>query len=174
MPFTPKNEYMKFTWMIISTVNPLSSSVLQMSLCWASDSGWTKQGKPLFAPCWTLTCGSNTQNIPDIFSPKIWATNPLSPEGGVNANIVRIWQGRGAPPGTGWRREIFLILGKHQWSCFWTWLIRGFSLLVSPCFFVFTAGLSSSWGHSIGPLLVVMHSTTWGFITNFKRLILLS
>lgn len=168
MPFTPKNEYMK---LLISTVNPLSSSVFQMSLCWAWDPGWTKQGKPLFALCWTLTCEPNAQNIPDIFSPEIWAINLLSPESRVNANIVRIWQGRRAPPGTRWRREVFLILRKHQWSCCWAWLIRLFSLLVFPCLSVFTAGalLYSSQGHGMGPLLVVMGSTSWGFITNFLR-----
>lgn len=150
------------------------TSFLWLTLCqalffsWACDPGRAKQGKPLFALCWTPTCEPNTQNILKVFSPEIWATEPVSPEGRVNADVVRTWQGRRAPSGAEWRREIFLILRKHGWSCCWAWLIRAVSSLLFLRLPVHTAGalLFSSRGHGLGPLLVVPASTSWGFITN--------
>lgn len=111
MPFTPRNEHLKFRWIIISTVDPLSSSVVQMRLCWACDPKWAKQGKRLSALCWTLTCEPNTQNTTDIFSTEIWRQQTHSH---LKAGFMPILSGCG-------RAGVRLLGQGGGGKSFWYW-----------------------------------------------------
>lgn len=65
-------------------------------------------------------------------------TNQLSPEGRVDADVIRLWEGRSLPPATGGRwREILLILRLHL--CCVLYLIKVTFLLVLPWFPVLAA-----------------------------------
>lgn len=165
MPFTPRNElrnaksysFVKFC---------LSDEVVLSPWSWMGQAGYVSLCTVLNSNLWT-----KHTRLPCCFLyRKMAASNPRSPEGRVNANIVRMWQGRRAPPGTGRRREILLILRKHQRSsllnCCLAWLLRVVSLLASTFCSVSAAGHGVT---PVGPLLAVMCSASWGSNTNILR-----
>lgn len=107
-------------------------------------------------------------------------TVPLSPEGRVDPDVVRLWHSRCSPPEAGWRREILLILRQHLWCtlprCSRACLTALFFLLIFLLFSLFyTSGFSCSFqGCGIRPaeflLCVLGDPASWRVIRNFMRI----
>lgn len=107
-------------------------------------------------------------------------TNSLSPEGGVDADVVRLWEGRCSPPAAGGRRrEILLILRLHPccilfiFHCSRSRLTTDSSLFVLPWSPVPAAVSSSCLSRgrgrrTMGLLLCVLGDTvSWEVIITF-------